>query len=292
MQAGFGLADAKQKRAMPLDAIWDWASVTKQFTAAAILKLEMLGKLRLDDPLSKYFASTPPDKKSVTLRHLLNHTSGIQTGPKAQPAIDFRNRDATVDLYLRLPVLAKPGREWAYSNLAYAVLAAVVERASGRTYERFCIKQLFRPAGMKSACFIGSPGLKLEQVPLDARGTGVHFAYGDRLTWGYRGAGGAVVPLREMLTWDRALRGTKVLSKRAKKKLYTVGLDDYALGWYVKKRDGDMHYYHSGAVGKTVCYFLRTEKSQVVVALSYSYQPNDHPESVARRLARIAAKAK
>ncbi len=93
------------------------------------------------------------------------------------------------------------------------------------------IKELFRPAGMKEACFIGSPGLDLDRVPLDNRGGGVHFAYGTTLTWGYRGMGGAVATAREMLLWDKALRGKKILSKKAKAKYYRAGKDDYALGW-------------------------------------------------------------
>ncbi|MBN2492911.1 MAG: beta-lactamase family protein [Planctomycetes bacterium] len=285
---GYGTADAKSRRPIPANALWDWASVSKQFTAAAVLKLQMQKKLRIDDSIRKIFPGAPRNKAGVTLRHLLNHTSGLSS--RVEPrGVDMFDRDAVVKFILALPLESRPGKKWEYSNAAYFLLAAVVEKVSGRRFEQYVIEELFRPAGMKEACFIGSPGLDLERVPRQSRGTGAHFAYGERLSWGYRGSGGAVAPLAEMLQWDRALRGEEILDAGAKAEFYRPGLNDYALGWFVRQdRGGDVRYEHGGAVGDTATFYLRIMKADIVVALAYNTQPDLHPQFTAEALVQIA----
>lgn len=291
LDKGYGMADVGKKRKMPVNALWDWASVSKQFTAAAILKLEMQGKVSLGDSIRKYYKRAPKAMAPITIRHLLNHTSGIDQSQRPQ-GVDFRKRKAMLDWFLKRPVAVEPGLKWEYSNLAYFALAALIEKRSGLEFERFCIKHLFRPAGMKEACFIGSPGLDLDRVPREERGEGKHFAYGYDLSWGYRGSGGAIATPREMWVWDRALRGTKILNKAAKAEYYRVGLKEYSLGWYVKSGHGDTCWEHSGAVGKTVTYYLRLKQSAIVVALAYSYRPEQHPKITADEMVNIVRKGK
>ncbi|MCI0651741.1 MAG: beta-lactamase family protein [Planctomycetes bacterium] len=288
LHKSWGLADAKENKPIPVDALWDWASVTKQFTAAAILHLEMKKKLSIDDSIRKFYPEAPADKAPVTLRHLLQHTSGIRPGfDEGGVHPDLLNRDQTVLAYLNLPFDSKPGEKFAYSNLAYGALAAVIEKVSGQSYEDYCT-QLFRAAGMKDACFIGMKELALERVPKDARGTGVPFAYGTRLTWGYRGAGGAVASTSEMYQWDRALRSGKLLSPAALERYYKAGLNDYALGWTVREMRGDTYISHTGAVGATVTAYLRLLKEDVVIALALNYVPATHPEQIAGKLLELS----
>lgn len=282
LNKGYGVMDGKGTPMRP-DAMWDWASASKQFTAAAILKLEMTRKLSIDDSIRKHWKDAPKDKQPVTIRHLLNHTSGIR-----QPddlGVDPRNRDAVVDGFLTLPVSWAPGSKWEYSNLSYWVLAALVEKRSGDSFEKFSIENLFRPAGMEDACFIGWKDLDLARVPKDKRGTGVHFAYGYEMSWGYRGSGGAVVSLPEMLLWDRALREDKILSRRAKERMYEVGMNDYACGWVVDRSMGGTVYRHSGRVGETVTSYVRWIDEDIVVALARSEVPKEHPDETAKTFA-------
>ncbi len=205
---------------------------------------------------------------------------------------DASNRDAVVKWFLSLPVSSKPGSKWEYSNLAYWVLGALVEKLSGDSYEKFCVEKLFRPAGMEDACFIGWKDLDLARVPKDKRGKGVHFAYGYEMSWGYRGSGGAVVSLEEMLLWDRALRGDKILSKRAKERMYEVGQNDYACGWFVDKNMGGTIYRHSGRVGETSTAYLRWIDEDIVVALARSEISKEHPDETAKALATMVRNAK
>jgi CubicO group peptidase (beta-lactamase class C family) len=292
LNKGYGTADAKKNVAMPAEALWDWASASKQFTAAAVLKLRMQGKLRIDDSIRKIFPRAPRNKGPITLRHLLNHTSGLSNRVRPK-GVDMFDRDAVVKFILALPLDSRPGRKWEYSNLAYFLLAAVIEKVSGRSYEDYVIEELFRPAGMKDACFIGSPGLDLDRVPHESRGHGPHFAYGYRYSWGYRGSGGAVATPRDLLRWDRALRGDEILDAKAKADYYKVGLNDYALGWFVRQdRGGDVRYEHGGAVGNTVTFYLRIMKSDIVIALAYSYKPAVHPQFTAEALVHLVRTGK
>jgi CubicO group peptidase (beta-lactamase class C family) len=287
---GYGVAKAQPPAPMRADALWDWCSVTKQFTAAAVLKLEMQKKLKLDDPLKKFFKDVPKDKANLTLRQLMNHTSGLNAAPPDHEKFDLMSRDAAVDWILAPPVASEPGKKWEYNNAAYFLLGALIEKVSGQTYEQFLREQLFEPSGMKGAGFIGDGKADHDRVPLDERGTGVQFAYGPRMSWGYRGAGGALASVFDMLKWDQALRGDKVLSKAAKEEYYTVGLQDYALGWEVTNGPGGKRAEHSGHTGHVITYFFRRLDSPLVVALAYSYEPKTHPKVTANAIAQLAMK--
>lgn len=284
LSKGYGIADASAKTPIGAGALWDWCSVSKQFTAAAVLKLEMQKKLAIEDPLAKHLDGVPKALAKVTIRQLLDHTSGIVPKFETFGAAESKSRDALVAWFLGGELASAPGTKWEYSNAAYFCLAALVEKKSGKPFERFLREQLWEPAGMKETFCIGEPGLDLARVPKDARGTGVPFAYGTELTWGYRGAGGVVATVGDMLAWDRALRGKKVLSEAAKKKYYAVGLNDYALGWNVKNVQGATVYSHSGRTGLVVTYYLRCVDPDVVVALAQNEEPAVHPEVTALEL--------
>lgn len=317
LQKGYGVADAAAKKAMPPDALFDWASVSKQFTAAAALKVIELSaldeakqkksaskkladslkkwkKLALDDPLSRFFPDAPKDKAAVTLRQLLNHTSGIESGFKAEWKFDSRKGESLIELVLKLPMVSPPGKKFEYSNSGYSFVAALLEKLTGLTFEELCAEQLFAPAGMKDATMIGCDGLALERVPKIARGAGFTdkpadfaFAYGNTLTWGYRGCGGIVASTADMVAWDRALRDGKLLSKASLEALYLPALDDYALGWKVKKVKGGTRVEHSGGVQGVVTWYIRHLDLDYVVALACSYEPKTHPSQIAEKLAKI-----
>lgn len=295
LEKGYGPADEKAGKEIGVDALWDWASVSKQFTAAAVLRLQDMKKLDVDDPLKKFFPKAPADKAEVTLRQLLNHTSGIQSGFRGEWNFDANSRDSLIDLVLSLPMESKPGEKFDYSNSGYGFLAALVEKVSGKTFEEFCEKELFERAGLKGAKQIGMPGLDLARVPKIARGKGFTdrssdfaFAYGNRLTWGYRGCGGFVLTTGDMFLWDRALRGEKLLSKASKADLYTVGKNDYALGWEVKNLNGAKVAAHSGGVLGVATYYVRGLDDDFCIALAYSSEPKTPFEAVAGNLLRLA----
>lgn len=299
LEKGYGVADAEAKKLMPVDALWDWASVSKQFTAAAILRLQDMKKLKITDPLKKYYPDAPADKANVTIKQLLNHTSGIESGFKKEWNFDASKRESLEKQILQLPMTSKPGEKWEYSNSGYSFLGAMVERISGKTFEEFCSEELYKRAGMKSASFIGARDLDLTRVPKIERGAGFTdrpknfaFAYGNNLTWGYRGCGGAVLNTHDMHLWDRALRGDKLLSKAAKEDLYTPELNNYALGWEITKNSKGRVAAHSGGVLGVVTYLMRGVEEDFMIALACSYKPKAYPGTVAAELLKIAREAK
>ncbi|WP_062437040.1 serine hydrolase domain-containing protein [Herbidospora daliensis] len=244
--AGFGLADREKKTPAGCDTAYDVMSITKQFTAAAIMKLQMAGKLRTTDPISVHLGRVPADKRRITLRHLLTHTSGLtDLGDDYDPV----GRDTMVRRALASPLRSAPGAAFHYSNLGYSLLAAVVERVSGSSYERFLDDHLFAPAGMRSTGYVlprWAPGQIAVEYDRQGRRQGRptdHPWAADGPHWYLRGNGGMLSTARDLYRWHRALNGDVILSRRAKAEMFRarVLVDrtaklSYGYGWGVFPR--------------------------------------------------------
>jgi CubicO group peptidase (beta-lactamase class C family) len=241
---GYGLANRELKIPFTPETVSSIGSITKQFTAAAILKLEMQGKLRAGDPISKYLPDVPPDKADITIHHLLTHTAGFRAdfgGRDSDPIA----RDDLMKLVLTTPLRFKPGERYEYSNEGYSLLGAIVERVSGVTYEAFLSQYLFKPAGMLSTGYV------LPKWPAGrlARGYAEGGEWGSitEKGWGPEGPGwylkangGIHSTILDMYRWHLALEGEAVLSKEAKTKFFTPYVKEgpnansyYAYGWAV-----------------------------------------------------------
>ena len=127
--AGFGTATSGPGMTATCDTVYDLMSMTKQFTAAAIVKLEAMGRLRVTDPISSYFRQVPADKRAITVHHLLTHSAGLVEGLGG----DYEpvSREDMVAGALDLELVSTPGTEYHYSNLGYSLLAAIIEKVSG-----------------------------------------------------------------------------------------------------------------------------------------------------------------
>jgi CubicO group peptidase (beta-lactamase class C family) len=242
---GYGTADRAGKLPATHRTLFHLASVTKQFTGAAVLKLEMEGKLRVSDPITKYLKDVPPDKRAVTIHHLLTHTSGIphRVGECSSKQAKV-GRDDFVRQVLAAGLESAPGQTHIYSNDGYELLGVIIEVASGETYERYLRKHLFEPAGMTSTGY-NFGGAELARA---ARGY-----QGDREYMGVlnptfrnesgpgqctRASGGMLSTAEDMYRWHAALAGERVLSARAKEKLFTPHVPEspertsfYGYGW-------------------------------------------------------------
>lgn len=234
---GFGTTDP----AVGCDTVYDVMSITKQFTAAAILKLEMMGRLRTHDLLSRYLGPLPADKRGITLHQLLTHTAGLP-----ESLGDDYDRVSRDDMLAKMSAvkLTSAGK-FVYSNLGYSVLAAVIEKVSGLSYEHFLAKYLFRPAGMRTTGYV-LPHFKPDQVATEYDNKGhsqgkpfQHPWAADGPYWNLRGNGGILSTARDMYRWSIALSGNKVLSPTAKQELFHPYArmpdtkDMYAYGWTI-----------------------------------------------------------
>jgi CubicO group peptidase (beta-lactamase class C family) len=257
---GYGLADRENKRPFTADTVSCIGSVTKQFTAAAILKLEMQGKLSVNDPLGKYFKDVPADKEGITLHHLLTHSAGL--------ASDFGDdyekisRDEIVRRALGSKLQSKPGARYSYSNAGYSLLGAVVEIVSGQGYEAYLHENLFVPAGMNQTGY-RIPRWRPEELAQGYQrgrrwGTPLDHPWAqDGPYWMLRANGGILSTVNDMYRWHRALEGKKVLSRAAKEKLFAphvradeTGTQFYGYGWSVGRSLGGKRLIgHNGSNG-------------------------------------------
>ncbi len=164
LKRAYGMANRETGLPYDVGMVSCIGSVTKQFTGAAIMKLEMQGKLSTSDPISKYLPGVPADKAGITIHHLLTHTAGFSGdlgGSDEEPIA----RDALVAKVLAAPLVAKPGAQFEYSNEGFALAAAIVERVSGQGYEAFLRAQLFLPAGMTDTGY-QTPAWPIERLPI------------------------------------------------------------------------------------------------------------------------------
>ncbi|MFI1720668.1 serine hydrolase domain-containing protein [Streptomyces sp. NPDC020489] len=273
--AGRGLSDQAARTPAACDTVYDVMSITKQFTAAAILKLEMDGRLRVGDPIGRYLGRVPEDKRSLTLHQLLTHTSGLpqSLGDDYEPL----SRAELLAQAMRVPLRPGAGKEFHYSNLGYSLLAVIVEKVSGQSYERFLAQHLFRPAGMTRTGYV-LPDWKRAQVAVEydedgrAQGRPMDHPWApDGPYWNLRGNGGMLSTARDMFHWHRALTGGTVLSDAAQRKLFAPHvripeLDGaYGYGWVVVGAGDDRFVWHDGGNDWSLATLARFRRDATLV---------------------------
>jgi CubicO group peptidase (beta-lactamase class C family) len=257
---GYGKADVEWNVPLPADAIFEIGSITKQFTAVALLQLRDAGKLSLDDDITKWLPDFDTRGNKVTLRRLLDHTSGIK-GITEMPefgtlAMNARfPRDSAYALIKRYPFEFKTGEAQIYNNSAFWLLGLVVEKASGGTYEDYVEKKLFEPLGMKRSMYCNSSenverrahGYMVQNGVIRRAPTNVH-------TWPFS-AGSLCSTPGDLVTWLQALHGGKVLSPKSYTEMTTASkLNDgtqlrYGMGIAVAKDSRGLNFIgHGGGI--------------------------------------------
>ena len=252
VRRSFGIADLEHGVAATPATNYRLASVTKQFTAAAILLLAEDGKLGLDDRVRHWLPSLPPIADAITLRHLLTHTGGLVDYEDLMPpdlAVPLRDADVLRLLEREDRLYFPPGSAWRYSNGGYALLALVVERASGRTFPDFLRERIFEPLGMHATLAYTVEG---PSVPHRAFGyshvDGQWTRTDQSLTSSVLGDGGIYSSIADLARWDAALYDDRLLSDASRALAFApaVASDDpnvaYGYGWRIT---GDT-LWHSG----------------------------------------------
>jgi CubicO group peptidase (beta-lactamase class C family) len=252
---GYGEANMELHTAFTLDSVVRIASLTKQFTAVAILKLVQDGKLQLDEPLHDAWRDCPVLWCGITIRQLLSHTSGITDD--LTPLYPQMKTDLSVDqllsIYANIPLLSPQGAAWRYSNVNYWILGKVIETESGQSYANFVALRVLVP-GMTRTRY-GSHGAIIENraagYELSEDGGWVNARYFSA-TLGYS-AGGFVSTPRDMVRWYAALaRGEIISHDMISIALTRTQTNDgkftgYGLGWYVSDIEGEQVAHHGGS---------------------------------------------
>lgn len=238
LNQGYGFADLKKTVKVKSETNFYIASITKQFTASAILKLEEQGKLKTTDSITKYFKDVPADKSQITIHHLLAHTAGIAQNYTADGII---NRDEMIKAVLAVPLKNPVGENFGYGNDGYSLLAAIVEIASGQTYENFFKQNFLKPAKMKNTGFWGEPNVLIadtkREITADVK----------MPNWGFRGGVGMYSTATDLFKWEQALFADKILTKKEREKLLTPNNQTsrgmHAFSWFISETKSGAKYY-------------------------------------------------
>jgi CubicO group peptidase (beta-lactamase class C family) len=296
---GYGLADRENKVKQAAETIFSIGSISKQFTGAAILKLEMMGKLSVNDPISKYFGEVPADKREITLHHLLTHTAGFEgaLGDDYDPI----GREDYVKLALGSKLLFKPAERYEYSNVGFSLLGIIVELVSGQNYEDFLYEALFKPAGMEKTGYV-RPRFAKSELAVGYRGGERWGTAFDRPWrpegpgWHLRANGGILSTVGDMHRWFLALRKDAILSASAKQKYFAPHVKEYAdgnsyygYGWVTQKTDrGANLIWHNGGNGIYNA-FMGFEPENDLLIIASSNIAGKISDNYAERIEKIVA---
>ena len=250
-----GLANVELGVPVTADTVFQIQSITKTFTATAVMMLVEEGKLSLDDPVGKHLEGTPESWKPITLRHLLSHTSGIKdfiNEPTASLRVDVSEQEV-LEATAPRPLNFTPGEKYAYSNTGYHLLAMVIRKATGKFYGDFLAERIFKPLGMDHT--------RVQDLSAVIRGRAAgYLSRGGKLANGEYvaqsilsyGGGGILSTAADLAKWDAALRSEKLLKKATLERMWEpTTLNDgkksnYGLGWGVNRYRGHRYVQHSG----------------------------------------------
>lgn len=291
-----GYGQANRERGMPAgaDVVYPIGSVTKQFTGAAIVQLAEQGRLSLDDELAKHLPDFPTHGHRVTLRHLLDHTSGIREygGLPGIRRVDMRKAtpDDMVALIAPEPFGFAPGAAMAYSNSGYLLLGRVVERVTGSPWADYVRRNLLEPAGMRRSHHCGERADSSRATGYLTRGRRVTVEPEPGYAWSFS-SGALCSTAGDLVAWNRALHGGKLLSSAAYREMTTPGALAggaalrYARGMVIDSAFGRRVMYHGGAIygfRSELRYFPADSLSIVVLGNSTSADPQAVATAIAR----------
>ncbi|MEP5613432.1 MAG: serine hydrolase domain-containing protein [Cyclobacteriaceae bacterium] len=249
-------------------------SLTKQFTAAAILLLEQRGLLSVDDFLSKYLPDFPNGDK-ISIHNLLTHTAGIVS--VTNPGILKSNKeilsiDQVIDTFKKLPFEFEPGTTFKYSNSGYVLLAKVIEISSGLSYKDFMKANIFLPLGMTSTkCDDNMLIMPFRATGYSRKGRNLQNA--EYIYMGIPVGGGSIVStIEDLYTWDRALRTNRLLLEKTKKRMFTPFLNSYAYGWGIREISGEIATTHTGGINGFSSNIMRFPESNVCLIILSNYE--------------------
>lgn len=255
---GYGWADLENDVPASAETVYRLGSITKQFTALAVMQLVEQNKLSLDDELTKFLPDYPTAGHKVTVRHLLNHTSGIQSYTSQKEFHLQMRRDLSHDDLLALfkdkPFDFEPGVKWRYNNSGYYLLGMIIEKVSGEKYDRYLADHIFQPLGMTATRY-GHMRPLIRHRAMGYRASLGELVNDDPMSMNQPGAAGALVSnVLDLVKWHQALEDGALLSAASYEAMYTpTKLSDgttrpYGFGWGVDELAGHKKISHGGGI--------------------------------------------
>lgn len=276
-RSAYGLANVELRVPLAPDMVFRLASVTKQFTAVAILMLMEQGQLALNDPITRFLPDYPTHGHLITIEQLLNHTSGIRsyTDMAEWPPLwrkDFSVQEL-IDFFKNQPMQFAPGKRWAYNNSGYHLLGAIIEQISGDSYEQFIQQRIFEPLGMRQSYYDHPTRIIPKRVAGYQKGPD-GYANAEYLSMTQPYAAGALAStVDDLARWDAALTRGGLLQTATLERAWTPGqLADgsstgYGYGWGIGEWQGRRTMEHSGGIHGFATYALRMPEERLFVAI-------------------------
>lgn len=287
---GYGLANVELDVPANDSTFFQTASMGKQFTATLVVLLVRDGKIRLDEPVTRYLPNVPSSWGGITVRRLLSHTSGLA---RTDPAIDLR-KDYTEDELLRsayaVPLVTPPGERFQYSNLGYQVLGVLCSKVGGKFWGDQMQERIFAPLSMQSRVIS-------ERDIIPGRAAGYIRFNGQLENQGWvapsqntTADGSLYVSARDMAIWSRALDKALLLTVDEEDTMWThVALNDgthaeYGFGWELASDQGHLIVRHRGDWQGFTSYILRLPEEQLTISILMN-RANGQPQALAERIA-------
>ncbi|MBE2207339.1 MAG: serine hydrolase [Saprospiraceae bacterium] len=293
----FGMAHLELDVPMKPEHVFRIGSITKQFTGAAILKLEEAGKLSVQDDITKYLPDYPTQGHKITIEHLLTHTSGIRSYTDMPEFGSVMRTDKSPEEFIAFfkdqPMDFAPGEKWQYNNSGYFLLGVIIEKVSGMPYDKYIEETFFKPLGMSHSHYgHNAPVFKNRVAGYTLSNDGVVNC--DLLSMDLPYAAGSLLSnVDNLYTWYRAVMSGKVLSKKSMEKAHTAyKLNDekatqYGYGWFLGDVQGSPTIEHGGGINGFITASIYLPKEQVFVAV-FSNNEGNSPDVAARKIAGLA----
>ena len=272
LNKGYGYRNAADKAVNDEHTIFQLGSITKQFTAAIILKLQQEKKLSVSDKLSKYFPNYPKGD-SITIEQLLTHTSGIYNYTNdekfmANEVTKPATREKIMAMFKDKPLDFSPGTNWSYSNSGYSLLGYIIEAVTKKPYEQAVRKYIFTPLQMTHS------GFDFTHLKSNEKATG-YFKLDDKVTQPAPivdstvsfSAGAIYSTTGDLYRWHTGLEQNKILSKAQQEKAYTPVKNNYGYGWGIDSVEGKRRVGHGGGIHGFVTNIARVPEDDVCIVL-------------------------
>lgn len=297
----YGLADVEGRRAASTTTNYRLASVTKQFTATAVMILVDRGKLSLDDRLTDVLPGAPMYARDVRVRHLLNHTAGLVDYEDLihdSVTVQVLDRDVLKLLNSIDTVYFRPGATYRYSNTGYALLALIVEARSGQSFASFLNQNIFEPLGMHQTVAFEKGLSSVAERAYGHSRTETGFALTDQsLTSAVLGDGGIYSSVEDLTKWDQELYQCRLISRSLRLQSFTPQtLNDgsplkYGFGWNVEPYHGLATVYHTGSTRGFRNAILRFPDRKLTIIILTNRNEGE-PIEIARKIADLMLMSK
>lgn len=290
----YGLAHLEENIAAETQTNFRLASVTKQFTAMGIMQLVERGVLTYETSLQALFPEFPDYGRGITVRHLLQHTSGLIDYEDLIPdtaTVQVLDKDVLAMMMTQDSTYFTPGEKFRYSNSGYAVLAMIVEKLSGKSFATFLQENIFAPLEMTNTIAYEQSVSEVNHRAMGYRMEGGKAVFSDQsLTSAVLGDGGIYSSVEDLFKWDRALYANKLVSAETLSRAFTPGVlndgtkTEYGFGWFTGEYRGRARARHSGSTcgfrNELQCY---PESESAVIILTNRAAPE--VEALANQLA-------